>query len=161
MARATTKAGSKTNRSATSAKRPGRPPGKSTRPAARSEAKQATPRSAKISKDDLRAQVEKLERANANLRVKNRELKRAAGEAAGRAEELERQVSRHDRRAARDAAQVAATDAPRRRAGPGRGRRPRDPGDAVPPGVAVEEPEPLGDDDRKVLDHLNEELSPR
>ncbi len=48
----------------------------------------------KLSKDELRAQIEKLERTVASLRAKNRELKRASGADAGRAEELERTVAR-------------------------------------------------------------------
>ncbi len=38
--------------------------------------------------------------------------------------------------------------------------RDRDPGDAVPPGVAVQTPEKLGENDKKVkekLDHLGDE----
>lgn len=33
--------------------------------------------------------------------------------------------------------------------------RDRDPGDAVPPGVAVQTPEPLSENDKKVQDKLN------
>jgi hypothetical protein len=116
-----------------------------------------------VSKDELRAQLAKAERANASLRAKNKELKLAASTAADRIAELEREVSRHERRLAR--ASRSATPSPSgqestARSGRRSGRSDRDPGDAVPPGVAVKEPEPLSDDDKKVLDRLNEELSP-
>lgn len=84
----------------------------------------------KLSKDELRARVEKLERANATLRAKNRESTRAAKEAAARIAELEDEVARLRRE------QDNATRPARRP----RSRRELDPGDAVPPGVAVEEP---------------------
>ena len=47
-----------------------------------------------LSKDALRAQVEKLERANTALRTKNREANRAAKLAAARMAELEGEVAR-------------------------------------------------------------------
>ena len=50
----------------------------------------------------MRAQLAKVERTNATLRTKNRELKRAANDAAERIAELEEQVSRYERRLARD-----------------------------------------------------------
>ena len=70
----------------------------------------------KVSKEELRARLEKLERANAALRAKSREANRAAKTAAARIAELEDQVAQLER------------------------ERGIDPGDAVPPGVAVEEP---------------------
>lgn len=110
------------------------------------------------SKDALRAQVEKLEKTVATLRQKNREMKRTAGEDANRVEELEATVQALERR-------LAAHEAPPgqkkgRAAGTRRKREGVDPGDAVPPGVAVEEPEDLSDSDRAVLAHLNETLAP-
>lgn len=45
--------------------------------------------------------------------------------------------------------QIAATG---RRRAPAAGRR--DPGDSVPPGVAVQSPTPLSEDDRKTLGRL-------
>ena len=111
----------------------------------------------KLSKDELRAQVEKLERTVASLRAKNRELKRASGADAGRAEELERTVARLERKLS---AQDTEGEEPARK--PPRRRRSaeRDPGDAVPPGVAVEEPQEPSEEDRRVLDQLNETLAP-
>ncbi len=132
----------------------------------------------KPSKEELWLQVEKLERTNASLRKKNKDLRRAASDATERVAELEITVTRFEQRSAkeasRDAARDAASDAPKasrpsqkRQAAeraPKRNARKhdaskRDPGDAVPPGVAVEQPEPLSEADQAVLDHLNEELT--
>ena len=55
----------------------------------------------KLSKEELRLQVEKLERANATLRAKIRALTRAAKETAGQLEELENQARAWERKAAR------------------------------------------------------------
>ena len=52
------------------------------------------PSAPKLSKDELRTQVEKLERANANLRAKNREGSREAKTTAARIAELAEQVAR-------------------------------------------------------------------
>ena len=52
----------------------------------------ATAPAQKVSKDELRAQVEKLERTNATLRAKGREATQAAKTAAARIAELEEQV---------------------------------------------------------------------
>jgi hypothetical protein len=38
------------------------------------------------------------------------------------------------------------------------GRAARDPGDAVPPGVGVAEPDEPNEEDRRVFEHLNEKL---
>jgi predicted RNase H-like nuclease (RuvC/YqgF family) len=57
-----------------------------------------------VSKDELRVQLEKLGRANASLRVRNKELKRAVDEAADRIAQLEGQLARQERRAAQPAA---------------------------------------------------------
>jgi hypothetical protein len=97
----------------------------------------------KLSKDELRAQVEKLERANANLRAKNRGASREAKTTAARVAELEEQVARLEKQLV---AQTAAAGGDRAAPAP-KGRRARhreiDPGDSVPPEVAVEEPAPL------------------
>ena len=53
------------------------------------------------SKEELRARIEKLERANANLRVKNKEFRRIAEETAERLEALQVQIESSDRKAAR------------------------------------------------------------
>jgi chromosome segregation ATPase len=118
----------------------------------------------KLSKDELRAQVEKLERANANLRTKSREASREAKTTAARVAELEAQVVRLEKRLVAQAARAGddrAASAPK-------GRRARhreiDPGDSVPPGVAVEEPAPLDLEAETTLanleEHLGEEAPP-
>jgi hypothetical protein len=83
-----------------------------------------------LSKDALRAQVEKLERANTALRTKNREANRAAKLSAARMVELDGEVARLQ-------TQLAA-------ALPDSGSPTRDiePRDAVPPSVAPADPEP-------------------
>jgi hypothetical protein len=74
-------------------------PAKTTRAVARAPiAATAAP---KISKDELRASVEKLERANASLRIKNRDANRAAKLNAARITELEEQVVKLEKQAAR------------------------------------------------------------
>src|SRR4051812_48950413 len=61
-----------------------------------------------LSKDALQAQVEKLERANAALRTKNREANRAAKLSAARMAELEGEVARLQTQLAARSAQPAA-----------------------------------------------------
>jgi hypothetical protein len=93
-----------------------------------------TPRA--ISKDALRAQAEKLERANTALRTKNREANRAAELSAARMAELEGEVARlQTQLAAMSAQPTALPDS-------GSPTRAIEPGDAVPPGVAPADPEP-------------------
>ena len=89
-----------------------------------------------LSKDALRAQVEKLERANTALRTKNREANRAAKLSTARMAELDGEVARLQTQLAAMSAQPAAL--------PESGSPTRDiePGDAVPPGVAPADPEP-------------------
>ncbi|MCW3477721.1 hypothetical protein [Limobrevibacterium gyesilva] len=97
----------------------------------------------KVSKDELRARVEKLESANATLRTKNREAGRTGKTAAARITELEEQVGRLEKQLA---AQATASGGGRPASSPkgrrGARRREIDPGDSVPPGVAVGEPAP-------------------
>ena len=88
-----------------------------------------------VSKDELRSQVQKLERVNAALRAKNRQANRAAKLSAARITELEDEVARlrpHPG-ASTDSGSAAM---------PKSGPQPHDidPGDAVPPGVAPEDP---------------------
>ena len=97
----------------------------------------------KPSKEELRARVEQLERANLTLRGKSREASRANKMAATRIAELEEQVVRLEQQiaaqpAASGGGQPAASAKGRRRTP----RREIDPGDAVPPGVAVADPAP-------------------
>lgn len=95
----------------------------------------------KVSKGELRERVVTLEETNARLRGRNRELGRAAKAASARVAELEQQLAALERRQAR-------AQAPRQAGRRARAIDPRgiDPGDAVPPGVAVEEPEPLDEE---------------
>jgi hypothetical protein len=132
----------------------------------RSTPSKSTPSAiAKPNKEELRIQAEKLERANVLLRKKNKELRRSASDANERVAELETMVARFEQRIAKEAKETAkeaspaapkVSRAPRKR----RDAAARDPGDAVPPGVAVEQPEPLSEADQAVLDHLNEVPAP-
>ena len=125
---------------------------------ASSAKKIATVPAPKPSKDELRAQVEKLERTNALLRAKNRESGRIAKTAAARIAELEDQVAqfaKNERKLSRPAAAPRRTK-PADRIGPQ--HREIDPGDAVPPGVAVQEPAPLDEEAETARDNLEEHL---
>jgi len=111
----------------------------------------ATP---KLSKDELRARVEALEHANATLRAKNRDANRAAKASAARIAELEDQVAQLEKRLA------SAQPKPKSPASSRRPRRSReiDPGDAVPEGVAVQDPAPLDEEAEAALENLTEHL---
>jgi phage I-like protein len=154
----------------------GRKPGRKTAVAAKAGAKAKSPtftkvtapakrvsaasaRAPAVSKDELRAQVAKLERANATLRAKGRDAGRAAKTAAARIAELEDQVARLSQQlAAQETAaggsQPAASPKGRRR---GKGRE-IDPGDAVPPGVAVEDHAALDWEAETARNNLEEHL---
>jgi len=114
----------------------------------------AAPAAPKLSKDELRTRVEALERANATLRAKNRDANRAAKTAAARIAELEDQVAQLEKRVA------SAQPKPKRSAPSPRKRQSReiDPGDAVPEGVAVQEPAPLDPEAETALENLTENL---
>ena len=112
----------------------------------------------KLSKDELRAQVEKLERANANLRAKNRDASREAKTTAARIAELEEQVARLEKQLVAQTAAAGgdrAAPAPKDRQAK---HREIDRGDSVPPGVAVQEPAPLDLEAETVLANLEEHL---
>ena len=111
----------------------------------------------KPSKGELRAHIEKLEAANAVLKAKSRETNRAAKAANQRIEALEAEVARLQEQTARPAAAAKASKVIRRARQP-RGRE-IDPGDAVPPGVAVLEPEPLDAEAEAARDALEDKLS--
>ena len=183
------------------------------RPAAVATPEAAPKRVPPPSKGELRAQIEKLETANATLKAKSREGNRAAKAAARRITELEEQVAQFheeaakavdpaavmeeletakaalqakgreasraaklaERRIAELEAQVehlqgegAKTAAPavqeeeakrsRRGRPPGR-KNAIDPGDAVPPGVAVLQPGPMDAEAEAARDALEENLS--
>ena len=174
-----TKTASTTKTPAGGARR-GRPPGStSTKAAAPAKpvkgrrpavAQLAAAPALKVSKDELRAQVEKLERTVATLRARSREAVKAAKQAAARIEELETQLAAKPaaaaaqpvRRATRAAANSVAQTAPTKI----RGRRgqalsdERDQGDAVPPGVAVAEPEPMDEEASTAFENLQAHLHP-
>ena len=129
------------------------------------QAPKAAPASTRVpppSKGELRAQIEKLEAANGALKAKGREANRNAKAAVRRVAELEEQVSQLQAETAKVAASVAPPQAEaktvRRGRPPGR-KKAIDPGDAVPPGVAVHNPEPLDQEAAAARDALEENLS--
>jgi hypothetical protein len=79
---------------------PAKAPAKVTKATASQRALTAAAPTLKLSKDELRVQVEKLERANATLRAKNREANRTARAATARIAELEEQVAKLAKKAA-------------------------------------------------------------
>lgn len=109
-----------------------------------------------MTKDELRARVEKLERANTLLRAKGREANRAAKTADARIAELEAEVEGLERRVAAQAG--AAKRGAKRTAAREPASTSIDPGDAVPEGVAVSEPAPLDEEAKTVLENLDEHL---
>lgn len=135
-------------------------PPKSTRSAAISSRQMVAPPmlpKLKVSKDDLRAQVAKLEDTVATLRAKSRELTRAAKQAAARIAELETQLATQT--VPNTVPEQSARTVRGSRAAAGSRKRPIDPGDAVPPGVAVIEPQPLDEEARAAKDALTSHLS--
>ena len=153
------------------ARKPGRPPTASAKPAVKGRTSKsaraaaapkrgpaALPQAPKLSKDELRAQVEKLERANATLRVKSRETNRVAKSSAARIAELEGEVARLEKKVASQAAAATRGSKPRTSASSKRRSSDIDPGDAVPPGVAVEEPAPLDAEAEAARENLDEQL---
>ncbi len=140
-------------KSVASKRKPGRPrieiaePAKAIRatkviPTAPKRASVAVAPIAKLSKDELRSQVEKLERSQARLRAKNREAGQMAKAAAARITELEQHVARLEAKAASAPATAKRDRKPAPAVRAKRQGRKVDPGDAVPPGVAVVEPAP-------------------
>ena len=111
----------------------------------------------KQSKDELRAQVAKLEQANATLKAKSRETNRAAKAANARIAELEADLARLQEQASRLEASLKAGAVEQQSSRPH--HREIDPGDAVPPGVAVLEPESLDPQAEAARDALEEHLS--
>ena len=114
----------------------------------------------KLSKDELRAQVAKLEGSNATLKAKSRDMNRAFKAANSRIADLEAELAKLREQAA--AVQVVAKpvkEAKAPRAARASRKAPIDPGDAVPPGVAVEEPQPLDEEAQTARDALEEHLS--
>jgi len=148
----------------------GRPPGRSSTAAPKAKAKApASKRKAAAakqpagssagftSKDALRAQVEKLERANATLRTKSREANRAAKSASSRIAELEEEVARLEKRLTSQAAVAKRAQEPK----VSHSRPPRgaiDPGDTVQPGAAPSEPFPPDEEAKRAQENLEEHL---
>jgi hypothetical protein len=156
-----------TPKAAAKGRKPGRPTSatakvksaKTTRGTVASKRAATAPTAApKLSKDELRAQLEKLERANATLRSKSREANRAAKTAAARIAELEQEVARLEKRIAAPAAKTGRGQ----RASSPQGRRGQhrniDPGDAVPSGGAAEEPAPLDREAESARENLEDHL---
>jgi hypothetical protein len=139
------------------AKAPVAPVAKATRATKAATRTPAAPPAPKVSKEELRAQVEKLEGLVVTLRAKSRETNKAAKAAMARIAELEAQVAQLEKKA-------AAVPAPARQPKPTkplparRQGREIDPGDAVPPGVAVQEPAPLDEEAETALENLEEHL---
>ena len=134
-------------------KPPGRSASSSAKATGRARSATTVP---KLSKDELRAQLEKLERSNAKLRAKSREGNREAKSFAARIAELEEEVARLEKRVASQAATAGRGLKPRADL---RGKRySHDPGDAVPSGVAVENPAPLDAEADSARDNLGKQL---
>jgi len=108
----------------------------------------------KLSKDELRTRVEVLEKVNATLRAKSRDTNRATKTAAARIAELEDQVAQLEKRLASAQPQAKPAASARRQ----RRSREIDPGDAVPEGVAVQNPAPLDEEAETALENLTEHL---
>jgi hypothetical protein len=153
------------------ARKPGRPAAVSAKPAVKRRTSKparaaaapkpgpaALARAPKLSKDELRAQVEKLERANVTLRAKSRETNRAAKSAGVRIAELEGEVARLEKKVASQTAAATRGAKPRTSASSKRRSSEIDPGDAVPPGVVVDEPAPLDPEAEAARESLDDQL---
>ena len=107
------------------------------------------------------AVMEELQVAKAALQAKGREASRAAKLADRRIADLEAQVAHLEGEAAKTAVPaVQEEEATRSRRGRPPGRKNAiDPGDAVPPGVAVLEPAPMDPEAEAARDALEENLS--
>ena len=97
----------------------------------------------KVSKDELRTQVQKLTASVATLRAKLREATKAAKLAVARSADLEEQVAQHERNAGPEQSKVRKIT--RAKGTRGKTTRP-DSGDAVSPGGAVEGLLPVDDE---------------
>jgi septal ring factor EnvC (AmiA/AmiB activator) len=116
----------------------------------------------KLSKDELRAQVAKLEGSNATLKAKSRDMNRAFKAANSRIADLETELAElREQAAAAQPVTKPVKEAKAPRAARASRKASIDPGDAVPPGVAVEEPQPLDEEAQTARDALEEHLSGR
>lgn len=148
------------------ARKPGRPSAAAAKAAAKVKPPAVGPSRAsstmgsgpKISKDELRAQLEKLERANASLRAKSREANRQAKADTARIAELEGQVARLEKHAA--SRSESAKQEPESAAAVGMNPQSRavDPGDHVSPGVVLEDAVTPGDEAKTAREKLDEPL---
>jgi len=137
--------GRKPGRSAKAAV-PAKPAGRPT-PAAKGPARAlAAPPAPKLSKDELRAQVEKLELVVARFRTKSREANRTAKTATARIAELEEQVAQLERAAKSQATPAMPTKAAAKPRQGKRQTRETEPGEAGQEDVAVQEPAPLDEE---------------
>ena len=141
-----------------------KPAGTAAKPARKpSPSPGATPATAAVpkpSKDELRAQVEALERTIAKLKLKVKVMRADARQADDRMGELEAEVSRLEGALTKASRTAPAKAAPRAAAVRAR-KQPaarRDPGDGVPPGVAVQQAEPLDAEAEAALASLEENL---
>lgn len=139
------------------------PVGKATKPGKQSP---SSPRLSSVatavpkpSKDELRAQVEALERTVAKMKAKAKVMRATARQADARMTELESEVSRLEAALAKASRAVPAKAARATAVRPSKPPRQRDPGDAVPPGVAVQDPEPLDAEAEAALASMEEKLS--
>lgn len=143
-------------------RKPGRPKAtavaaspKATKAAKQVARSPASPRTTMISKGELRAQIEKLEKVIATLRAKSRESNKATKAAMSRISELEGQVAKLEKIATTASVSARAAEPKRAR----RRSREIDPGDAVPPGVAAQDPAPLDEEAKAALENLEEHLA--
>ena len=116
----------------------------------------AAPPAPKVSKDELRAQVGKLEQLVATLRAKSREANKVAKAATGRISELEAHVAQLEKNAAAPA--PLSEPKPTKPARAKRQSREIDAGAVVPPGVAVQQPAPPDEEAETALENLEEHL---
>jgi hypothetical protein len=131
---------------------PAKAPAKATKlAAAPKRAPVAAAPALKLSKDELRVQVEKLERANATLRLKNREANRTAKTATARIAELEESVARLTKNAASQTPSANGEPA----AKPFRAKRQSrgvDHNHAAPADAADQKPAPVDEEGEAVLE---------
>ncbi len=93
------------------------------------------------------------------LRTKSGEANKAAKATTARISELEAQVAQLEKKAAASVPASAPQVQPTKPSRARRRGREIDPGDAVPPGVAVQEPVPLDEEAETALENLDEHLS--
>ena len=103
-----------------------------------------------VTKDQLLAQVQKLQQTKAMLRAKSLGLNRATKVAAARIANLRTRWPRSKQNASRAASEKRGAKISTHRS------RDVDPGDAVPPGVAVAEAQPMDEKAKTALENLEQ-----